>query len=71
MHQHSIGRHKTGSDTAQSGNANRCVNHTCVRKVIALFGRHLHRNAILNRLSTPSEKVYIDESKFPHLEAFQ
>ncbi len=42
-----------------------------VRKVIAAFGRHPHRNAILKRPSTPSEKEYIAKGEFPHLKAFQ
>lgn len=37
------------------------------RKVIAAFGRHPHRNAILGRTSTPEEAAYIAEGKFPHL----
>lgn len=42
-----------------------------VRKVIAAFGRHPHRNAILKRTSTPAEKAYIAKGEFPHLKAFQ
>jgi uncharacterized protein (DUF924 family) len=38
-----------------------------VRKVIAAFGRHPHRNATLGRPSTPEEEAYIAEGKFPHL----
>lgn len=38
-----------------------------VRKVIAAFGRHPHRNAVLGRTSTPEEEAYIAEGKFPHL----
>lgn len=38
-----------------------------VRKVIAAFGRHPHRNAVLGRPSTPAEEAYIAEGKFPHL----
>lgn len=44
---------------------------TNVLKVIATFGRHPHRNAILKRTSTPSEKAYIAKGEFPHLKAFQ
>lgn len=40
------------------------------RKVIAAFGRHPHRNAILGRASTPEEEAYIGEGKFPHLRPF-
>lgn len=42
-----------------------------VRKVVARFGRHPHRNQLLGRPSTPSEEVYIAEKKFPHLRAFE
>ncbi|WP_113912953.1 DUF924 family protein [Roseovarius dicentrarchi] len=42
-----------------------------VRKVIAAFGRHPHRNAILNRTSTGAEQRYIAEGQFPHNKAFQ
>lgn len=38
-----------------------------VRKVIAAFGRHPHRNAALGRQSTPEELEYIAEGRFPHL----
>jgi uncharacterized protein (DUF924 family) len=38
-----------------------------VRKVIAAFGRHPHRNAALGRASTPAEQAYIAEGRFPHL----
>jgi uncharacterized protein (DUF924 family) len=38
-----------------------------VRKVIATFGRHPHRNATLGRPSTPEEEAYIAEGRFPHL----
>jgi len=40
-----------------------------VRKVVAAFGRHPHRNAVLGRSSTPEEQVYLAEGKFPHLRA--
>ena len=38
-----------------------------VKKVIAVFGRHPHRNAALGRASTPPEQAYIAEGRFPHL----
>ena len=37
-----------------------------VRKVIAAFGRHPHRNAVLGRPSTPEEEAYIAAGEFPH-----
>ncbi len=40
------------------------------RKVIAAFGRHPHRNAVLGRTSTPEEEAYIAEGLFPHLRPF-
>jgi uncharacterized protein (DUF924 family) len=42
-----------------------------IREVIAMFGRHPHRNAILGRQSTPAEKEYLQKAEFPHLRAFQ
>ena len=42
-----------------------------VRKVIAAFGRHPHRNEILNRNSTVAEEAYIAKDQFPHKRAFQ
>jgi uncharacterized protein (DUF924 family) len=36
------------------------------RKVIAAFGRHPHRNAILGRQSTPEELAYLREGNLPH-----
>lgn len=42
-----------------------------VRKIIAAFGRHPHRNAILNRASSAQEKAYIARGEFPHLGAFR
>jgi uncharacterized protein (DUF924 family) len=36
------------------------------RDVIARFGRHPHRNAILGRASTPEELDYIATGNFPH-----
>lgn len=42
-----------------------------VRKVIAAFGRHPHRNQILGRPSTVDEESYIAKKRFPHLQAFQ
>lgn len=38
-----------------------------VTGIIAKFGRHPHRNAILGRLSTPEEEAYIATGDFPHL----
>jgi uncharacterized protein (DUF924 family) len=38
-----------------------------VLKVITAFGRHPHRNAVLGRVSTPEEEVYIAAGRFPHL----
>ncbi len=42
-----------------------------VRLVIASFGRHPHRNAVLRRTSTPAEAAYLARGKFPHLRAFR
>lgn len=42
-----------------------------VRKVIAAFGRHPHRNQVLGRKSTPAEEAYIAGGDFPHERAFQ
>ncbi len=42
-----------------------------VRKVIAAFGRHPHRNKILNRRSTAAEGVYLAKGQFPHKRAFR
>ncbi len=36
------------------------------RAVIAAFGRHAHRNAVLGRASTPEEAAYIAAGVFPH-----
>jgi len=36
------------------------------RKVIAAFGRHPHRNAVLGRESTPEELAYLERGAFPH-----
>ena len=33
-----------------------------VRRIIASFGRHPHRNAILGRTSTPDESAYLLEN---------
>ena len=38
-----------------------------VRDVIARFGRHPHRNAVLSRPSSPEEEAYIAGGDFPHL----
>ncbi|MGA0542943.1 DUF924 family protein [Neotabrizicola sp. VNH66] len=42
-----------------------------VRRVIASFGRHPHRNAILGRNSTPEEEAYLEKGDFPHQRAFR
>ncbi len=42
-----------------------------VRKIIATFGRHPHRNKILNRRSTAAEETYIAKGQFPHTRAFR
>lgn len=42
-----------------------------VHAVIAAFGRHPHRNAVLGRKSTAVEEAYIAKGEFPHLRAFQ
>lgn len=42
-----------------------------VRKIIATFGRHPHRNRILNRKSTAAEEAYIAKGRFPHMKAFR
>lgn len=42
-----------------------------VCKVIAAFGRHPHRNAVLGRTSTAAEEAYVAKGVFPHLKAFQ
>jgi uncharacterized protein (DUF924 family) len=36
------------------------------RAVIAEFGRHSHRNAVLGRVSTPEELAYLAAGVFPH-----
>jgi uncharacterized protein (DUF924 family) len=36
------------------------------REVIAAYGRHPHRNAVLGRLSTIAEEAYIAAGSFPH-----
>jgi uncharacterized protein (DUF924 family) len=36
------------------------------RAVIARFGRHAHRNAVLGRVSTPEEVAYLNDGVFPH-----
>lgn len=38
-----------------------------VKGIIARFGRHPHRNAILSRRSTPDEAAYIATGDFPHV----
>lgn len=42
-----------------------------VRKVIAAFGRHPHRNQALGRASTLAEEAYVTRGDFPHMRAFQ
>lgn len=42
-----------------------------VRRVIAIFGRHPHRNESLGRQSTPAEKEYLENGDLPYLRAFQ
>lgn len=42
-----------------------------VRKIIAAFGRHPHRNQVLGRQSAPEEESYIAAGDFPHQRAFQ
>lgn len=42
-----------------------------VRKVIAAFGRHPHRNETLGRESTREEQAYVAEGKFPHLRTME
>lgn len=42
-----------------------------VRKVIAAFGRHPHRNRVLGRPTTPAEQSYIAEGDFPHARALK
>lgn len=42
-----------------------------VRKVIAAFGRHPHRNSLLGRATTSAEEAYIASGDFPHLRAFR
>lgn len=47
--------------------ANRAVEQAeRVRDVIARFGRHPHRNAILGRISTVAEEEYLAVGEFPH-----
>lgn len=41
-----------------------------VKRVIAAFGRHPHRNQILGRQPTPAEEAYLKDGDFPHLRAF-
>lgn len=48
------------------------VKHACdVRKVIAAFGWHPHRNAVLGRTSTAAEEAYIAKGEFPHQKALR
>jgi uncharacterized protein (DUF924 family) len=39
-------------------------------EVIAKFGRHPHRNAVLGRVSTPAEEAYLAAGEFPHERKF-
>jgi len=41
-----------------------------VRRVVAEFGRHPHRNQVLGRASTQAELAYIKSGSFPNLRAF-
>lgn len=36
------------------------------RDIVAKFGRHPHRNAVLGRVSTLAEEAYITAGEFPH-----
>ncbi|MFA7584872.1 MAG: DUF924 family protein [Novosphingobium sp.] len=42
-----------------------------VREVIAVFGRHPHRNPVLGRQSTLAEQTYIAKGGFPHSRVFR
>ncbi len=42
-----------------------------VRKIIVAFGRHPHRNEVLNRKSSAAEEAYIAKGQFPHRKAFR
>ncbi|WP_289043801.1 DUF924 family protein [uncultured Aliiroseovarius sp.] len=42
-----------------------------VRQIISTFGRHPHRNDMLNRTSTAAEETYIAKGQFPHEKAFR
>ncbi|HET9067149.1 MAG TPA: DUF924 family protein [Amaricoccus sp.] len=42
-----------------------------VRKVIAAFGRHPHRNQVLGRDPTPAEEAYLKQADFPHEKTFK
>ncbi|WP_299350746.1 DUF924 family protein [uncultured Shimia sp.] len=41
--------------------------HERVCGVLARFGRHPHRNAVLGRPSTPEEEAYVADGDFPHV----
>jgi uncharacterized protein (DUF924 family) len=43
--------------------------HARVTEIVATFGRHPHRNAVLGRPSSPAEARYIAAGDFPHLPA--
>lgn len=42
-----------------------------VKQVIAVFGRHPHRNQVLGRRSSPAEVAYLKEGEFPHEKSFE
>jgi uncharacterized protein (DUF924 family) len=41
------------------------------RDVIARFGRHPHRNAVLGRTSTEDERAYLGSGELIHRRSFQ
>lgn len=41
------------------------------RDVVARFGRHPHRNALLGRVSTPAEQAFIEAGDFVHRRLFK
>ncbi len=45
--------------------------HERVLEIIASFGRHPHRNAVLGRPSTLAEEAYIAKGDFPHVQKEQ
>ena len=66
-------------DRATSSRRHTCVGYTRslvnrardVRKVIAAFGRHPHRNQVLGRDRSPAEEAYLKEGDFPHERTFE